>query len=546
MLTESFVSSVLGSEKSPNSSATKDAGIYHYEYQPLPGLKSSYKKSSAGTNCLAVSASHIFAAQADKAVVHVYNRDRGNQEALVPFPEKLRSLALIGSQDGAGILALGTEGGRLILWESTTCLVADPTSNFLLSGSPDSNIHIWSLPALLSFSSSVGNGCGQLSPFSPVRTLSNHRAEITALVVGHSSNSTNIAISGSRDNTCIVWDYQNGTLLHTFLLPATPLCLAIDPADRAFYAGYEDGSIKLVDFYKQASMSHPIYDPALQATPTQPPPSDRWVLPAEAASAALCLDVSYDGTTLLSGHQSGKIQIWDIAKGRYTSHLVDFGAPITNLYMLTPSGFLITHKPNLKVKNIVKPRYESSLNSNNLHSSNDSVVPESYSFTAQFASTLPLPRFSSRDLLADFDFALTHPSFPTALLEEGIAELAALSSPSSITSSALATANEEKDLEIANLRAQLSQARIAQQVYTDKALDLNAELLKRDGLAKAREKAKRRRRTRKFHEEEIRRKKAMGEDLGGRNVAMVGIEGSEEEDEEEGLSSSTNEMTESD
>lgn len=421
--------------------------------------------------------------------------------------------------------------------------MADPTSNFLLSGSPDSNIHIWSIPALLSFLSSVGNGSGQSSPFSPVRTLSNHRAEITALVLGHSSSSINIAISGSRDNTCIVWDYRSGTLLHTFLLPATPLCLALDPADRAFYAGYEDGSIQLVAFYNQASVSHPLHDPALQATPTQPPPSDKWALPAETTSAALCLNVSYDGTTLLSGHQNGEIQTWDITKGRYTTPLVDFGAPITTIYMLTPTGFLNSCKPGLKINNVVKPRYESSLNSNNMHSSNDILVPESYSFTAQFASTLPLPRFSSQDPLEDFNHALTHPAFPTSLLEEGIAELAALSNPSSATSAALATANEEKDLEIANLRAQLSQARIAQQVYTDKALDLNAELLKRDGLAKAREKAKRRRRARRIQEEEIRRKRAMGEDLGKRDVAMAGVEGSEEE---EGDSSSTNEMTESD
>ena len=117
MLTESFVASILGPEKNPNASTTKDAGIYLYEYQPLPSLKSSFKKSSTKTNCLAVGTSHIFAAQADKAVIHVYNRERGNQEALVPFPENICSLALVGNQDGAEILAIGTEGGRLVLWE---------------------------------------------------------------------------------------------------------------------------------------------------------------------------------------------------------------------------------------------------------------------------------------------------------------------------------------------------------------------------------------------------------------------------------------------
>lgn len=117
MLTESFIASILSSDKVTKNPANKVAGIYNHECQPLPSLKSSFKKSSTKPNCLAVNASHIFAAQADKAVVHVYNRDRGNQEAIVPFPEKISSLALIGRYDGAGILALGTEGGRVLLWE---------------------------------------------------------------------------------------------------------------------------------------------------------------------------------------------------------------------------------------------------------------------------------------------------------------------------------------------------------------------------------------------------------------------------------------------
>ena len=117
MLAESFVVSVLSPERVAASIANRDVGIFIHEYQPLPALKSSFKKSSTHPNCLAVNASHIFAAQAGRAVVHVYNRERGNQEAVVPFPEKISSLALIGRYDGAGILVLGTEGGRVLLWE---------------------------------------------------------------------------------------------------------------------------------------------------------------------------------------------------------------------------------------------------------------------------------------------------------------------------------------------------------------------------------------------------------------------------------------------
>ena len=118
MLTESFVASVLYSEKPPStSSALKDAAIHLYDYQPLPSLKSSFKKSSTKPNCLAISASHIFAAQSDKAVIQVYSRERGNQEVFVPLQERASSLALIGDLHEASILAIGTEGGRLLLWE---------------------------------------------------------------------------------------------------------------------------------------------------------------------------------------------------------------------------------------------------------------------------------------------------------------------------------------------------------------------------------------------------------------------------------------------
>ena len=115
MLSESFVASTLSSAKTP-SATLRDVGICVQEFQPAPQLRSTFKKSSTTANCLAVSPSHIFSAQAEKAVVHVYSREKGNQEALVPFPERIRSIAVAGGKYG-DVLILGTEGGRLILWE---------------------------------------------------------------------------------------------------------------------------------------------------------------------------------------------------------------------------------------------------------------------------------------------------------------------------------------------------------------------------------------------------------------------------------------------
>ena len=114
MLTENFLASTSGIHQSSSSAAIKDASIFVHEYQPLPAIRTSFKKSATPRNCLAASASHIFAAQANKAVVHVYSREKGNQETLVPFPERIHSLTL--AADGT-ILVLGTEGGRIFLWE---------------------------------------------------------------------------------------------------------------------------------------------------------------------------------------------------------------------------------------------------------------------------------------------------------------------------------------------------------------------------------------------------------------------------------------------
>lgn len=114
MLTERFVASTINPEKSDSASTL---GVHVHDFQPIPKLISTYKKSSCNINCLAVNSTHIFAAQADKAVIHVYSREKGNQESTVPFPEKICCIALAGEQDGAGVLILGTDSGRIILWE---------------------------------------------------------------------------------------------------------------------------------------------------------------------------------------------------------------------------------------------------------------------------------------------------------------------------------------------------------------------------------------------------------------------------------------------
>ena len=168
MLTESFVASTRTIDRRAQATATKDIGIHLHDFRPIPSLKTSFKKSSTQPNCLAVSATHIFAAQADKSVIHVYSRERGNQEAVVPFQEKITCLAHAGYYHGAGTLVLGTQGGSLILWEVHRSdkanylfcpMLTSPSSSLQLAvtsvhlSHTSNQSHVWLLiqPSTLSF-----------------------------------------------------------------------------------------------------------------------------------------------------------------------------------------------------------------------------------------------------------------------------------------------------------------------------------------------------------------------------------------------------------
>jgi pre-rRNA-processing protein IPI3 len=112
MLSEKFMSSVNGPHLTSNSAIAKDIGIYAHTISPTYSVNATFKKSSTPVNSLAVNDTHIFAAQHEKAYVHVYSRLKGNQEAFVAFPERIRCLTLAGD-----VLVCGTAEGRLMLWE---------------------------------------------------------------------------------------------------------------------------------------------------------------------------------------------------------------------------------------------------------------------------------------------------------------------------------------------------------------------------------------------------------------------------------------------
>ncbi|RAO72818.1 uncharacterized protein BHQ10_008830 [Talaromyces amestolkiae] len=478
MLSETLIASLIGSTKVQTSSTLKDAGICLQDLQPTSALRTTFKKSSTPPNGLAVTPTHIFAAQVDKSVIHVYNRQKGNQEAAVPFPERIRSLAVAGGHNGE-VLILGTDGGRLILWETctgrqvsttpshlqpVTSLVVDPTSNFILSGSADANVHIWSIPQLLSFSRPVSTGQDQKAPNSPIRTFGNHRTAITALAVGHGTGRSNIAISAAQDSTAVIWEYTTGKVL----------------PDRACYIGYESGNVQRIDFYETTSAQHPLYDQRLQNTPSQLNADQQWTVPSADKGAATTLALSYDGMTLYSGHPNGSILAWDVARAKFSTTIADYMSPVTNIHMLLPSGFptqTFNDSSRFTIPVIIKPRYEPNISDRSV---GDGSIPYSYSLNVQLVS----PAIKS-DIFSE---ALTHPVFPTSLLEEGLAELAALKDGQAVCEAApsngrstTSTAIESSQLtamqeEIANLKKQLSINEAARRADADETMKLKTNI----------------------------------------------------------------------
>ncbi|KLO92968.1 related to WD-repeat protein CRB3 [Fusarium fujikuroi] len=367
MLTQEFVSTICGPPLAANTAISKDVGIYSHSLTPSHTIKASFKKSSTPVNGLAVSESHIFAAQDQKAHVHVYSRIRGNQEALVPFPERIRSLALAGQ-----VLVVGSTEGRLFLWETCTGrLVSTPpchvqavsclavTPYHILSGSDDSNINVWSISQLLELDAQ--------SEQEPDLTLSNHRGAITSLTVGPGTNpETSICVSASKDKTCIIWNYQTGQLLRTLLFPSFPLCARLDPSARALFVSSEAGAVYLVELFggdkpllgsrstELPSIVVQINTPLAVSDPEVGQPS--------------CLALTYDGTSILSGHTKGKILRWSLAENGHSTDVANLNASVTNLCFIPP---LSTEQPT-KAISIVKP--------------NQSL--KRYNFTAQLTTDL--------------------------------------------------------------------------------------------------------------------------------------------------------------
>ncbi|PNS21941.1 Pre-rRNA-processing protein IPI3 [Sphaceloma murrayae] len=430
MLTESLYITLSSHFPKPSTTFPKDASIFHHRLQPSPTLLSILKKSSTPRNCFASSPTHLFAAQSDKALLHVYARETGTLQTTVPFRERITSLALV--DDGLTVVC-GTEAGSLIIWETlsgrtiktgeahlgaVSSLAVDDRGHFALTGSEDGNVHVWNLGAVRSWGD-VGESL-DYAKRAPVRTLRGHGEGVVDLRVG-----MGIAVSAAGDGL-LVWDYREGTLLRTILLPEKPTSLELDPCERAAFVGFEDGSVVCVDFFGMdgdgAVVKNAIWDEEKRSVAVQIAADEKWPAPSEELGATTCMGLSHDSTKLITGHVSGKVIVWDIPSGTYHSQLTStpLPGPISNLNTLPVQGFAFEKDAKLKIKEVVKPRFGEL-------DSTDGQIPANYRLTAHLVGQLDSKFDSAAEVAAngpsDFERSLYHPAFPEDILAESIADI---------------------------------------------------------------------------------------------------------------------------
>ncbi|KAF2675080.1 WD40 repeat-like protein [Microthyrium microscopicum] len=444
MLTEEIFASIQSQSATKTIAAAsvpvvKDAGIFHLTLRPHFSQSAVFKKSSSRPCCVALSDNHVFAAQADKAVIHVYNREKGAQELTVPFGERVTALATGG--DGGSWVVCGTESGSVLIWETysgrvvktqqshvqaVTSIAVDKSSQYFLTGSLDSTVLIWTFASILSHSQTSDQAFSTSSSRTPVHTLTAHRAPITALAVGHSQSSSNFAISISEDRSMLIWHISQGVLLQTYLLPQIPRTLVLDPADRACYIGYDNGNIQLIDFYSQTSKSSILEQGSSTQSAIDVSALSAWPAPTDSKDEAPtinCMALSFDATRLLVGYSNGKIGSWAVGNGTFEGDVCTLPGAVTNIQPVNPLQRIgcssVSHL-------VIKPKFDANISA------------ESQRVT--FSSMADQVRSQSK-----FSAALAYPGFPADLLWAGVLDLQAKNEEKSRQTNGKANEEEEED-----------------------------------------------------------------------------------------------------
>ncbi|KAK9484111.1 quinon protein alcohol dehydrogenase-like superfamily [Lipomyces starkeyi] len=277
----------------------------------------TFKQNGSFCNRIAVLDSCILSVQSDRPIIHSYSITKEAPMQKLVLQEKLTCIVASHSRK---FLAAGTHTGKLILWElgsgacliykdihygSISCLVFSQDDSVLFSAGTDARIYSWRTVELC-------NAQLNHNDVQPLASANQHSLEVTGLYCGYGGILDSRLYSISLDGSCKVWNASDLRLHTTFVFKEALQSIVVDPAERAIYAGCDYGVIYHVDLYRQPRDGAGLeYIGGLQRIVEVSNESTAKF--AQHTDKILSLDLSFDGTLLVSGSQDGTVIVWDIS-----------------------------------------------------------------------------------------------------------------------------------------------------------------------------------------------------------------------------------------
>ncbi|XP_010930146.1 protein ROOT INITIATION DEFECTIVE 3 isoform X1 [Elaeis guineensis] len=220
-------------------------------------------------------------------------------EAIGPIASSKDGIYLAGGAPSGNVYIWEVPSGRLLKnWhahqKSTSCLTFFPDDSFLISGSEDGIICVWSMISVLDVADP--QACQSFSPF---HIWSEHGSSITGLSpVCDGANL--LLISSSLDGTCKVWDLILGRVLQTHVFSGAVTAMVVDPGEQLLFSGNEDGRIHVTEL-----------NIGLQENPTVVSEDDSGVLCGHKETIT-ALAFSSGGLWLISASKDCTACLWDV------------------------------------------------------------------------------------------------------------------------------------------------------------------------------------------------------------------------------------------
>ncbi|KAG7664486.1 IPI3 [[Candida] subhashii] len=337
----------------------------------------------------------LFTCSATKALITVYSWGKEAPEQRIPIPEALSCLTVIDHpQTGKfstvprfripWLLAGGSKTGKIYIWELSsgdlvcvkeghyqgiTNIRFDRGGSFLVTSGQDGRCIVWNTADLVK---KVKSEDGGVKPF---YQITDNTLPITDMVISGGGNDLRL-YTCSKDNTVRVYDIMTKQLLTTFILSNPVDSLTLDPANRAIYAGLENGQIRSIPLYNInpntgvlesiGGMNKIITvenDPNLKHTFVQHRSDEEGSM-----ISVTKLSISLDGTSIISGDSKGRVFVSDIVTKQVIKAFTPCpnNSPISYLAVATIPGDSATGlgAKNLDKKHRMIPQFKRVLASN--------------------------------------------------------------------------------------------------------------------------------------------------------------------------------------